>query len=129
MTIVCPAVTDHEIGAEEIRDERRTCIDIVRTLIISFLVYFEFSEEKDEQLRENRGISFIDVIEAIEQHGVLLDFEHPNQQRYPGQRVYVVQLGRYAYCVPYVFSGENLFLKTAFPSRKFKHLIEEEDER
>ena len=101
----------------------------MRTVVISFHVYFEFSDEKDEQLREYRGISFIDVIEAIEQHGVLLDFEHPNQQRYPGQRVYVVQLGRYAYCVPYVLSGENVFLKTAFPSRKFKHLIEEEDER
>ena len=91
-------------------------------------MHFEFSVEKDQLLREHRGICFIDVIEAIGREEVLLDFEHPNQQRYPGQRVYVVQLGGYTYCVPYVAGDEIIFLKTVFPSRKFKHLIEEEGE-
>lgn len=108
--------------------KRHKCIDGVRTSYLSFSVYFEFSVEKDGLLRRHRGISFIDVIEAIEREGVLLDFEHPNQQRYPGQRVYVVHIGRYTYCVPYVARGEMIFLKTVFPSRKFKHLIEEEGE-
>jgi len=59
---------------------------------------FEFSDDKEELLRNERGISFVDVVEAIKHRGVLLDFEHPNQHRYPGQRVYVVELAGYAYC-------------------------------
>ncbi len=40
------------------------------------------------------------------------------QQRYPGQRVLVVQLEGYVHLVPYVETAEHLFLKTIIPSRK-----------
>lgn len=106
-------------GARPIR------IDFVRTLTIHLSMEYGFSPEKDELLRRRRGISFIDVIEVLANDGVLSDFEHPNQERYPGQRVYVIALGGYAYCVPYVRMGDVVFLKTAFPSRKFKYLLEE----
>ena len=44
------------------------------------------------QLIAERQLCFESVVVAIEA-GELLDvFEHPNQQRYPGQRVLVVQL-------------------------------------
>ena len=64
------------------------------------------------------------VIEAIAEKGILLNFEYPNQQKHPGQRVLVVDLKGYAYCVPYVIEGDTWFLKTIYPSRRFKHLLE-----
>jgi hypothetical protein len=64
------------------------------------------------------------VIEAIAERGILFDFPHPNQERYPNQKVLVVELNGYAYCVPYVINGDTWFLKTIYPSRRFKYLLE-----
>jgi hypothetical protein len=89
-------------------------------------VDFDFDERKDELLIESRGVSFLDAITAIEEHGVLLDFAHPNTAKYPNQHILVVNISGYAYCVPYERTGEALFLKTVYPSRKFKYLIEGE---
>ena len=51
--------------------------------------------------------------------GELLDvLEHPNQRRYPGQRVLVVRLQGDVHLVPKVEDAEHLFLKTIIPSRK-----------
>jgi hypothetical protein len=66
------------------------------------------------------------VIASIADHGILLDFDHPNQQKYPKQRVLVVDIDGYAYCVPYVVNGPTWFLKTIYPSRRFKHLLKGE---
>ncbi|NBV69636.1 MAG: toxin [Synechococcaceae bacterium WB4_2_0805] len=79
---------------------------------------FAWSPEKNVQLIAERQLCFESVVVAIEA-GELLDvFEHPNQQRYPGQRVLVVQLEGYVHLVPYVETAEHLFLKTIIPSRK-----------
>ncbi|NBB91015.1 MAG: hypothetical protein GVY23_07385 [Spirochaetes bacterium] len=43
-----------------------------------------------------RGVSFLDAINAIEEHGVLLDFAHPNTTTYPDQRILVVNIDGYA---------------------------------
>ena len=61
---------------------------------------FAWSPEKNVQLIAERQLCFESVVVAIEA-GELLDvFEHPNQQRYPGQRVLVVQLEGYASTEP-----------------------------
>jgi hypothetical protein len=87
-------------------------------------VTFAFDPEKNDLLRKRRGITFPMVIEAIAEKGILAHFNHPNQTKYPGQKVLVVELEGYAYCVPYVVDGEVWFLKTIYPSRQFKHLVE-----
>ena len=87
---------------------------------------FSFDTTKNDLLRRKRGVTFPMVIEAIAERGVLLDFAHPNQQKYPSQRVLVVDLEGYAYCVPYVADGDTWFLKTIYPSRRFKYLLERE---
>ena len=46
------------------------------------------------------------------------DYVHPNQSQYPNQRLLVVQIQDYAYIVPYIQTGSELFLKTIIPSRK-----------
>ncbi len=66
---------------------------------------FDFSQEKNDLLFIKRGVTFYKVIEAIAERGILLNFDHPNQQKYPEQKILVVNLDGYAYCVPYVIEG------------------------
>ena len=46
------------------------------------------------------------------------EMEHPNQEMYPGQRIFVVRIRDYAYLVPFEESESEVFLKTIIPSRK-----------
>jgi len=87
-------------------------------------VTFDFNADKNELLLTTRGVTFQDVIEAIAEKGILLNFNHPDQLNYAGQQIIVVDIDGYAYCVPYVIEGDTWFLKTVYPSRNFKYLIE-----
>ena len=80
---------------------------------------FNWSTSKNQQLIDDRGISFERVVSAIEQGGLLDVLEHPNRRRYPRQRVYVVELEGYVHLVPFVAEVDGTrFLKTIIPSRK-----------
>ena len=77
-----------------------------------------WNSQKNETLIADRGVSFEDVVFYIG-NGDLLDIlEHPNQKRYPGQRIFVVNIGDYAHLVPFVENDSEIFLKTIIPSRK-----------
>jgi len=53
------------------------------------------------------------------EQGFLLDvLEHPNQEKYQGQKIFVVQIDEYAYLVPFVEDEREIFLKTIIPSGK-----------
>jgi putative transposon-encoded protein len=80
--------------------------------------YYSWDPEKNERLKKERGISFEEVVFHIGCGDEVDVFEHPNQKRYPGQKVSVVIIEGYAYLVPYVESGTEIFLKTIIPSRK-----------
>lgn len=63
-------------------------------------------------------MSFEEVVFCIER-GQLLDIvEHPNQERYGGQRIFIVKIKDYAYLVPFVETEREIFLKTIIPSHK-----------
>ncbi len=80
---------------------------------------FDWNEDKNHQLVEQRGISFERVISAIEQGGLVDVLVHPNQERYRGQMIYVVDIEQYIYLVPFVTRSDGTrFLKTIIPSRK-----------
>ena len=80
---------------------------------------FNWSAEKNRTLIEQRGISFEGVVSAIEQGGLVDVLEHPNQDRYPGQLIYVVEVKEYLHLVPFVIERDGVrFLKTIIPSRK-----------
>lgn len=80
--------------------------------------YFDWDKAKNEKLRTERGISFEEVKIAVDERKVLGDFDHPNQKRYPGQRIMALEINNYVFLVPYVQDGEKIFLKTIIPSRK-----------
>ncbi len=63
-------------------------------------------------------MSFEAVLVAIQQRNTLDDLIHPNQEKYPNQRLLVVEIEKYAYLVPYVETDTEIFLKTIIPSRK-----------
>jgi hypothetical protein len=82
-----------------------------------------WSDEKNKQLKANkhRSICFEDILAVLENEGHLDDIAHPNQDKYPHQRMYVVLVNDYVYGVPYVESETEIFLKTAFQSRRLKN--------
>ena len=79
---------------------------------------FRWNAEKNEALASDRGISFERIVVAIEAGGLLDILAHPNQSKYPRQRVLVVSCDNYAYLVPFVEEEDYFFLKTVIPSRK-----------
>ncbi len=94
--------------------------------IVALLVYmiekkqnYDFSTEKNQQLINERGISFEEVIAAIEEGTVLDIVPHPNSAKYPHQEMYVLNINNYVCLVPFVRKDKNtVFLKTIFPHRK-----------
>lgn len=79
---------------------------------------FRWSPEKNETVRAERGISFESIVVAIVAGGLLDILAHPNQAKYPRQRVLVVGCDNYVYLVPFVEEEDYFFLKTIVPSRK-----------
>ncbi|HEX5641470.1 MAG TPA: toxin [Thermoleophilia bacterium] len=77
-----------------------------------------WNAEKNELLRIERGVSFEAMVVAMGAGGLLDVLPHPNQARYPGQRILVVAADRYVYLIPSVEEEQYIFLKTIIPSRK-----------
>jgi len=79
---------------------------------------FRWNPDKNDRLKTGRGISFEEIVLAIEEDGLKDILVHPNQRRYPGQVVLVVAYRGYVFLVPSVEEGTHYFLKTIIPSRK-----------
>ena len=79
---------------------------------------FRWSEEKDAWLREHRGISFEDVVVAIDAGHLLATRKHHGRDTFAHQEIYFVELGGYVYMVPFVSDKAWIFLKTVIPTRK-----------
>jgi hypothetical protein len=71
-----------------------------------------------------RGVSFEDVLFALQSGRLLDDLVHPNNFKYPKQRMFVVEIDEYAWLVPYVENEGEIFLKSVIPGRKAtKHYL------
>jgi len=82
---------------------------------------YNWDDDKNDFLREERSISFEEIVLCISE-GKLVDIlDHPNKLKYPGQKVYLVNRENYIFAVPFVedTETEEVFLKTIFPSRKY----------
>ena len=79
---------------------------------------FRWDNEKNELLKKNRGVCFEQVVILMERGDILDTTEHPDQDKYPGQKIAVIKIDDYVCLVPYVENTEGIFLKTIIPSRK-----------
>ena len=79
---------------------------------------FAWDAAKNEWLKTHRRRSFEEVILALSEGGLLDRMAHPNQDKYPSQKMLVVNILGYAYLVPVVETADQVFLKTIIPSRK-----------
>ena len=77
-----------------------------------------WDREKNEWLRDNRGICFEDILFYIDNDFLIDEIEHPNQKKYLGQGMMVLNIENYIYLVSYVETKDEIFLKTIILSRK-----------
>lgn len=78
--------------------------------------YLDWDRQKNESLKQERGISFEEIAYLIEKGQILGIEQNPSR---PHQKIHVLEVDGYAVIVPYVKSENSIFLKTAFPSRKY----------
>jgi uncharacterized DUF497 family protein len=79
---------------------------------------YDWNPEKNEWLKQERRISFEQIIFHLSRGDVWMIADHPNQQKYPGQKIYFVVVEEYVYLVPHIVEQDSIFLKTIIPSRK-----------
>jgi len=83
-----------------------------------------WDEAKNKKLKASRGVSFEDVAQIILDKKYLAVLENPV---HPEQMIFIVRHKSYTYVVPFIIDvGNNIVLKTVFPSRKFHKLYGEE---
>ena len=82
---------------------------------------FTWETKKNGLLKQSRNISFEQFVLAIEKKQVVDVIEHPDQEKYKGQKFFLVEHNNYIYVVPAYISdlGEECRLKTIYPSRKY----------
>jgi len=85
---------------------------------LSFVKSINWNPDNNQQLIKERGVSFEDVVFYLMQDEILDDIEHPDSDKYPNQRIFVLNIDEYIHLVPYVESRTEIFLKTVIPSSK-----------
>jgi uncharacterized DUF497 family protein len=79
-------------------------------------VTYDWSEEKNRQLKKLRSISFEEIVLCIQEDRIVTVLEHPNKEKYPNQLLYLINYREQIYVVPFVI---NKVLKTIYSSRHF----------
>ena len=91
-------------------------------------IRYEWNPEKNEILKNERDISFEQIIFHLMKGDVWRIGDHPDQEKYPGQKIYFIIIVDYIYLVPFIENGEEIFLKTIIPSRKATRDYRQENE-
>lgn len=92
-------------------------VDIRQTwAYIIGMKYLNWDSKKNEILKRERVISFDEIAYLIESGQIIGIEENPG---YPNQKMYVLEIENCAVIVPCVEDNNEIFLNTAFPSRKY----------
>lgn len=67
------------------------------------------NEDKNEKLKRERNISFEIILLQIEAGKILDILEHPNSEKYQGQKIFVIEFEGYAFLVPFVEDEQKIF--------------------
>lgn len=79
----------------------------------------EWSITKNAELKQNRGVCFEDVEYAIREDKIINIVPHHNLEKYPNQKILLVEVNGYIHYVPFVENEDSYFLKSIIPSRKY----------
>ena len=79
---------------------------------------YEWDPQKNKWLKRERNVSFEKIVFHLARGDVWKLADHPDQDSYPGQKIYFVVVDHYVYLVPHVVEKDYVFLKTIIPSRK-----------
>ncbi len=79
---------------------------------------YEWDPDKNDRLKRERNISFEQVVFHLLEGDYWKVADYPNQAKYPGQRIYFVNIDGYIYLVPHILRKDGVFLKTIISSRK-----------
>ena len=79
---------------------------------------FRWDLQKNALLMRERGLSFEQIVLAVEGGDLLQVIAHPNPAKYPNQKIMVIAMDGYAFLVPFVQEEGGYFLKTIIPSSK-----------
>jgi len=83
----------------------------------SYVENFEWNDDKNEKMKEERGISFEMAVKAI-LNSNLVKIEKNPSKKHLNQLMYIININNYCYLVPFVREKDKIFLKTIIPSRK-----------
>lgn len=90
---------------------------------------FRWPPDKNDLLKQARGVSFEEITVAVEAGGLLEIVSHQNPAKYPRQKIMAVEVAGYAFLVPFIEEEDHFFLKTIIPSRKAtRDFIEKESD-
>ena len=78
-----------------------------------------WSKDKDAFLVKTRNVSFSSIITGK----IIKITFHPNQNKYPNQKIFFIIWNDYIYLVPFLENEVEIFLKTIIPSRKATKLL------
>lgn len=78
---------------------------------------FTWNEEKNKKLQIERNISFEEIVSILNNDEVLDIIDNPSNN-FDHQECYIIEIKHYVWVIPYVKHKNEIFLKTAFPSRK-----------
>jgi len=79
---------------------------------------FDWNDKKNATLKKERNLTFEEIVFHITHDGLLDVIQHPNQEKYSNQKMFIVNVEGYVCLVPFIEDDEIIFLKTIFPSRK-----------
>ena len=86
------------------------------------MITYQWNTDKNKFLKENRGVTFEQIVMHVENGDVIDIIDHPNAKKYSSQRVLIIKINEYVYSVPFVEENKIRFLKTIIPSRKLTKL-------
>jgi len=89
---------------------------------------YEWDPQKNQWLKTARNISFEKILFHLARGDVWKLADHPDQENYPGQKMYFVIVDEYIYLVPHVIEEDYISLKTIIPSRKATRAYKREQE-
>ena len=78
--------------------------------------YLNWNSDNNEILKHECGISFEEIAYLIESGQIIGIEENPGRSN---QKIFALEIENYAFIVPFVEDENEIFLKTAFPSRKY----------